>query len=139
MNIVENLASVGRPTVSRLSARGTFFLLASVVVSFLAGSIAPTPLYATYQAAWGFSPITTTVIFGIYAIAVLVALLTVGSLSDYVGRRPVLIGATLLQAGIMLVFTSAHDMTDLVIARIVQGLATGAAIAAVGAGLLDVD
>ena len=139
MNTVQDLVGIGRPVASRLSVPGTFFLLASVVVSFLAGSIAPTPLYATYQAAWGFSPITTTVIFGIYAIAVLSALLTVGSLSDYVGRRPVLIAATLLQAGVMLVFTNAHGVPDLILARIVQGLATGAAIAAVGAGLLDVD
>jgi hypothetical protein len=135
---IENTAT-SRATTSRLSARKTFFLLISIVVFFLAGSIAPTPLYATYQAAWGFSPITTTVIFGVYAIAVLTALLTVGSLSDYVGRRPVLVAATLIQAGVMLVFTNAHGVVDLVVARVVQGLATGAAIAAVGAGLLDVD
>ena len=65
-----------------------FYLLASVIVSFLAGSSAPTPLYAVYAAKWGFSPITTTVVFGVYALAVLAALLTVGSLSDHVGRRP---------------------------------------------------
>jgi MFS family permease len=139
MMIIEKKLAAGQRTDTRLSPRGTFFLLISIVVSFLAGSIAPTPLYATYQAAWGFSPITTTVIFGVYAIAVLIALLTVGSLSDQVGRRPVLLAATLIQAGVMLVFTSAHGVTDLVVARVVQGLATGAAIAAVGAGLLDVD
>jgi hypothetical protein len=43
-------------------------VLASIIVSVLAASSAPTPLYATYQAKWGFSPITVTVIFGVYAI-----------------------------------------------------------------------
>jgi hypothetical protein len=122
-----------------LSAAASFALLASIMVSFLAGSAAPTPLYAVYQAAWHFSPITITVVFGIYAVAVLAALLVVGSLSDYVGRRPVLIVATVLQAITMLVFADAGSVTALIIARIVQGLATGGAAAAVGAALLDLD
>jgi predicted MFS family arabinose efflux permease len=122
-----------------LSARASFALLASIMVSFLAGSAAPTPLYAVYQAAWHFSPITITVVFGIYALAVLAALLVVGSLSDYVGRRPVLIVATVLQAITMLVFAGAGSVTTLIVARIVQGLATGGAAAAVGAALLDLD
>jgi MFS family permease len=67
------------------------FGLASITVSFLAASSAPTPLYATYQAAWGFSAVTTTVVFGVYAIAFLAALLTAGRLSDHIGRRPLLL------------------------------------------------
>jgi MFS family permease len=122
-----------------LSASGAFALLSSLMVSFLAGSSAPTPVYALYQAAWGFSPITVTVVFGIYALAVLVALLTAGGLSDYVGRRPVLLVATLVQAATMLLFAGAGSVTALVVARILQGLATGAAASAIGAALLDLD
>ncbi len=99
------MASVTAPPVSatararagRLPAPVAFYLLVSISVFFLAGSSAPTPLYAVYQAAWGFSPLTTTIVFGVYALAVLAALLTVGSLSDYVGRRPVLLVAIDLQ------------------------------------------
>jgi len=123
----------------RLSRPASFALLASIVLFFLAGSSAPTPLYAIYQAAWGFSPVTVTVIFGIYAVAVLATLLTFGSLSDYVGRRPVLIVATLLQAGTMIIFATAQGLTALLVARVLQGLSTGAAISAIGAGLLDLD
>ena len=46
----------------RLSPRAAFALQVSIAVFFLAGSSAPTPLYAVYQAQWGFSPITTTVV-----------------------------------------------------------------------------
>jgi hypothetical protein len=46
---------------------GPMLLLASIIISFLAASSAPTPLYALYQTRWGFSAITTTVIFGVYA------------------------------------------------------------------------
>ena len=128
-----------RPFAGRLSDRGAFALLISMAISYLAGSSAPTPLYSRYQAAWGFSPITTTVVFGVYALAVLVALLVVGSLSDHIGRRPVLITASLVLAGTMVVFATADGVTALLLARVLQGLATGAALGAIGAGLLDLD
>ena len=133
-----------RPTMMsrrtpRLSATAAFYLQASIIVSFLAGSIAPTPLYGVYQAAWGFSPITITIVFGIYAVAVLSALLTVGALSDHVGRLPVLLVATLTQAATMLLFATAGGVPALIVARVIQGLATGAAMGALGAGLLDID
>ncbi|HVV29399.1 MAG TPA: MFS transporter [Mycobacteriales bacterium] len=121
----------------RLPRTAAFYLQASIMVSFLAGSSAPTPLYAHYQAEWGFSSITTTVVFGSYALAVLAALLTVGSLSDHVGRRPVLLIATVVQAATMMVFAFAGGVPTLLAARVVQGLATGAAAGAIGAGLLD--
>jgi predicted MFS family arabinose efflux permease len=121
----------------RLPAGAAFFLQASITVFFLAGSAAPTPLYAFYQREWGFSPITTTVVFGIYALAVLTALLLVGSLSDHIGRRPVLLTAIAVQAATMLLFATAGNVTVLLAARVVQGLATGAAVGAVGAGLVD--
>lgn len=123
----------------RLSPHVAFYLQASIIASFLAGSSAPTPLYSVYQSLWGFSPITTTVIFGVYALAVLVSLLVVGSLSDYVGRRPVLLVAIAVQIVAMLVFTFAHGVPELMIARVIQGLSTGAAAGAIGAGLLDIN
>src|SRR5215468_2733450 len=87
--------SAARPA-GRLSERAAFNLLVSIILFFLAGSSAPTPLYALYQAAWGFSPVTITVVFGVYALAVLAALLVFGGLSDHVGRRPVLLVTTLV-------------------------------------------
>src|SRR5215475_16112585 len=79
--------------------RGVAFVLqASIITLFLAASSAPTPLYARYQAEWHFSPIGTTVAFGVYAVAVLAALLVFGRLSDHVGRRPVLLATLVIQA-----------------------------------------
>jgi predicted MFS family arabinose efflux permease len=124
---------------SYLSKRAAFYLLASITISFLAGSSAPTPLYALYQAQWGFSPITVTIIFGVYALSVLSALLFVGRLSDHLGRRPVLIAASAVQAATMVIFATASGVGDLVLARIIQGLATGAAVGAVGAGMIDLN
>src|ERR1700733_15397415 len=123
----------------RVTGRPALYLLASLVVSLLAASAAPTPLYAIYQRQWGFTPITVTIVFGVYAVAVLVALLTLGRLSDSVGRRPVLLAALGVQILSMVVYATAGGVGELMGARIIQGLATGAALGAIGAGMLDVD
>jgi predicted MFS family arabinose efflux permease len=123
----------------RLQGTRALVLLASVIVALLAGSAAPTPLYAIYQAHWGFSSITTTIIFGIYAVSVLVALLTLGKLSDHVGRKPILLVTLFVQVAVMIVFANAGDVSVLLVGRVIQGIATGAALGAIGAGMLDID
>ncbi|QEC49204.1 MFS transporter [Baekduia soli] len=114
-------------------------LQASIMVTFLASSAAPAPLYSIWQAEWGFSAISITVIFAAYGIALLAALLTVGSLSDYIGRQRVLVVAVAGQAVAMVVFARAGDVPVLLGARVLQGLCTGGALGAAGAGLLDID
>ena len=123
----------------RIAGRPALYLLASLIVSLLAASAAPTPLYATYARSWHFTPVTTTIIFGVYAVAVLASLLTLGRLSDYLGRRPVLLAALAIQVAALLVFTTAGGTAELFTARIIQGLSTGAALGAIGAGMLDID
>src|SRR5579871_4122234 len=132
------------PTISlrrdhRLKGRPAVFVLASLVVALLASSAAPTPLYAIYQARCHFTPITTTIVFGVYAVAVLVSLLTLGKLSDHVGRRPVLLTALAVHAGSLVIFATATGVPALLSARVVQGLSTGAALGAIGAAMLDMD
>jgi MFS family permease len=124
---------------ARLGGTPALVLLASLIVSLLAASSAPTPLYAVYQQRWGFSPITTTIVYGVYALTVLAALLTLGRLSDYVGRRPVLLTALAVQVAAMVVFATADGVGGLLIARVIQGLSTGAALGAIGAAMLDID
>ncbi|MEU9133421.1 MFS transporter [Kitasatospora sp. NPDC048540] len=120
-----------------LGRRAAFPLHASILVGLLAASSAPTPLYALYQAAWHFSAMTLTVVFSAYALALLVALLTAGTLSDHLGRRPVLAGALAAQALSMAAFATAQGVSALIAARVLQGLATGVATSAAGAALLD--
>src|SRR5271156_1480881 len=129
----------GRRLSYRLSGRPAVFVLASLIVALLASSAAPTPLYAIYQAKWHFTPITTTVVFGVYAMAVLAALLTLGKLSDHIGRRPVLLTAIAVHAGSLVIFATASGVPTLLAARVVQGLSTGAALGAIGAAMLDMD
>ncbi|SNR38373.1 MFS transporter [Blastococcus mobilis] len=115
----------------------SFWSIAVLLVLVLAASGVPSPLYRVYQERFGFSDGVLTTVFGIYVFALLAALLVVGGLSDHVGRRPVLAGALVVQAGAMLLFLFADGVGWLLAARIVQGLATGAMTGALGAALLD--
>lgn len=126
-------APAAEPTAPRLA------LLASVSISYLAGSSAPTALYPVYQAQWGFSAATVTAVFATYVVVLLAALLVFGRLSDHLGRKPVILATLGLQLAAMAVFALAQDVAALFAARVLQGLGTGAALAAVGAGLLDLD
>ncbi|MEV6677507.1 MFS transporter [Streptomyces erythrochromogenes] len=119
--------------------RPPFALNASVLIALLAASAAPTPLYPVYQDEWGLSPLSVTVVFSAYTLALLAALLTTGALSDHLGRRPVLVGSLLLEAVAMVAFASAGGADSLIAARVLQGLATGAASSAAGAALVDLD
>jgi MFS family permease len=114
-----------------------FWLVAAMTTILLAASSAPSPLYPVYQSEFGFSAITLTAIFAVYVLALLLSLLTVGRLSDFVGRRPVLVVALIVEAGAMAVFFAADGVAALVVARIIQGFATGAAIGVLSAYLLD--
>ena len=86
---------VGVRTLSRPAA---FWSVAVLLVLVLAASGVPSPLYRVYAEEFGFSSGVLTVVFAVYAIALLAALLVVGGLSDHVGRRPVLAVALLLEA-----------------------------------------
>jgi len=109
--------------------------LAFVAVALAVG--APSPLFVLYEQEWGFQPWLLTVAFAIYAVTLLITLLIAGSLSDHIGRRPVLIGALALQVVAMLIFLFAPDIGWIIGARSVQGVATGAAMSTFTAALVE--
>ena len=115
------------------------FYYAATSALFLAASSAPTPLYRLYQQAFAFSPVLLTVIFAVYAFSLLAALLIVGSISDHLGRRPVIFASILLNMVAIALFLMAKGPDWLIAARIVQGFATGTAVSSTGAALVDLD
>jgi MFS family permease len=131
-------SGAGRPR-SRLSPAWSLALLAAIFVTFLAASTAPSPLYALWREAWGFSALTLTLVFASYAFALLAALLVFGALSDHVGRRPVLVAALAVEIASTALFRQAASVEWLFAARVLQGLATGVATAALSAALLDLN
>ncbi|KFB09313.1 MFS transporter [Nitratireductor basaltis] len=114
-------------------------LHALTLIAFLAASSVPAPLYPLYQAQWGFSAFTITLVFAVYALALLVGLLFFGTMSNRFGRRAVILLALSIQLSAMGIFLLARDSNWLIVARIVQGFATGLATTALAAALLDLD
>lgn len=133
------MTSIAFPRSGRLGRTSAFALQATILTTFFAAASAPTPLYGLYQRQWRFSSVTLTLVFAAYALALLAALLVVGTLSDHLGRRPVLLSALALEAVAMLVFADASGVATLYAARIVQGIATGSAMGVLGAGLLELE
>jgi predicted MFS family arabinose efflux permease len=120
-----------------LSPRAGFALAAMLVGLALFASGVPSPLYSTYRELWGFSPLVLTLVYATYAFGVLTTLILAGRLSDDVGRRPVLIVALVVLMGATTLFIVADSVVWLFVARALQGLATGAAISAASAALLE--
>jgi MFS family permease len=120
-----------------LSDRAAYWLAVAVVGLCLFASVTPSPLYPTYGAVFALSPSTLTLIYATYAFGVLVPLLLAGHASDELGRRPVLLGslATLMIATSL--FAVADSAAWLFVARGLQGLATGVALSAASAAMLD--
>lgn len=116
-----------------------FWLVAVLLFALLLAAGAPSPLYRVYQAEWRFSATTLTEVFGVYALVLLVTLLFLGSLSDYVGRRPVIVAGMLFDAAACGVFLAATGVGALYVARAIQGVAVGLATGALGAALLELE
>jgi hypothetical protein len=127
------------PPPSTLSCYVTTITAVAAAITFSACGAAPTPLYHEYQEHFGLTPFTITIIFAAYVLSLLLALLTVGSLSDYIGRRPAILAALLVNAAAMIIFMMAGSAAALVAARAIQGFANGLAITTLAATILDTD
>jgi MFS family permease len=114
-----------------------YALAAAVIGLALFASVTPSPLYGTYSEIWGFSPAILTLVYGTYAFGVLTTLVLAGRISDEVGRRPVLLVALGSLFVTTIVYMAAQSVAWLFVARGLQGLATGLALAAASAALLD--
>jgi MFS family permease len=121
----------------QLPPRLAYALATAVIGLGLFASVTPSPLYRTYSVLWHFSPLTLTLVYATYAFGVLATLLLAGRVSDDVGRRPVL----LVSLGVLIASTGLFAVADsvawLFVARGLQGLATGAALSAASAAMLD--
>src|SRR5690606_18954825 len=101
------------------------------------GSGAPTPLFVVWQAEWGYDDWLIPVAFASYTYTFLAALLVGGSLSDYIGRRPVIIGSLALGVISLGIFVLAQDIGAIIAARALQGLSTGVVTSAFTAALVE--
>ena len=132
--------STATPAPRRRATLPAGLALAGTAIAFTSLYLAAgalTPLLVVYKEQWNFPATLLTLAFAVYAVGFLSALLTAGSLSDYVGRRPVLIGALVIQVASNVLFLVAPGIGWVIAGRIVQGVASGAATAAFTAALVE--
>ncbi|GAB2723319.1 MFS transporter [Nocardia thraciensis] len=130
-------ATVAVSPVERTSQPWAYALILVASGVALGVSGAPAPLYGLYQQEWHFTPLTTTIVFAVYAIAALGAVLVSGKISDVVGRKPVLLGALATMIVGLAVFLLADNVAMLLVARALHGIAVGATVVSGAAALLD--
>lgn len=109
----------------------------AVLVLFALGTSLITPLIPLYQDRLGFSDTVVTLFLGCYVLALVPSMLTLGQLSDRIGRKGVLLGAIGTLAVAQLLLVTEPDLPGLLVARGIQGLATGAFFGTCTAFLVD--
>ena len=114
-----------------------FWLIAAVFLVSMAFSTVPTPLYPLYQRQDGFSSFTVTIVFAVYAVGVVTSLLLAGHLSDWAGRRRVLLPALGFEIVAALTFLLWPALPGLILARFLTGLGVGLITATATAYLLE--
>jgi len=114
-----------------------FWLVAYTFAVTMAFSAAPAPLYVLYQQKDGFGPFTVTLVFAAYAVGVVVSLFLAGHVSDWVGRRRVLVPAVLVNVLAAVIFLAWASVPALLVARFVSGISVGMLTATATAHLAE--
>lgn len=103
----------------------------------MTGTTLPTPLYPLYQEKFGFSELTVTVVYAVYAFGVIGVLLLAGNASDTVGRRPTLLWGLGFAAASAICFLCADGLGWLYAGRLLSGLSAGLFTGAATAYVMD--
>ena len=127
------------PVLQRRSPGFGFWAVAFAFVSVMAFTTVPTPLWSLYAQRDRFSSLTVTIVFAVYALAVAVSLFLVGHLSDWHGRRRVLMPAIALEILAGVVFLVWPSLPGLLLARVLSGLGIGAVTATAMAWLSELN
>ncbi|MSO44680.1 MAG: MFS transporter [Thermoleophilia bacterium] len=108
-----------------------------VLLFFAVGTSLITPLIPLYQSDLGFNDTVVTLFLGMYVLALVPSMLSLGQFSDQIGRRPVLLGAITTLGIAQVIILSEPGLVGLLIARAIQGAATGAFFGTCTAFLID--
>jgi MFS family permease len=102
-----------------------FWVIAFTYVAVMAVTTAPSPLYGLYQQRDRFSTFTITLIFSSYSLGSTSSLFLLGHLSDWFGRKRVLLPGIVVSAAGALVFLLWRDLPGLYVGRVLGGLSVG--------------
>lgn len=126
-----------RKSFDMVSERYNVAYATVAAITFSAVASAPTPIYRLYRETMGLSPFMVTLVFAIYSLTMIGAFLTVARLSDFIGRKPMVLAALAANAVALVLFLVAETSGTLLAARAIQGVATGIGLATLGAYIAD--
>ncbi|MFG1621928.1 MFS transporter [Kribbella sp. NPDC049227] len=129
----------GAPGRGRLSRTAGFWAVAASMSVLTAFSTAPSALYGLYRRQDHLSSITVTVVYAVFAAGIVASLLLVGHVSDWYGRRTLLLPALLTGLVAAVILANSTSLPALFVGRVLTGLALGAATATATAYLTDLD
>ncbi|SDS70712.1 MFS transporter [Microlunatus soli] len=124
-------------TITRAASRRGFWLIAIAFLITMAFTTLPTPLWPLYQQANGMSTSSVTIAFSAYAVGVLISLFLGGHVSDWVGRRPIMVAAVLAEIVAAVIFVTSTALPALLVARLISGFGIGLITATATAYLVD--
>jgi MFS family permease len=113
------------------------WIVAAELGVIFVGAILPTPLYPLYRQAFGFSQVTLTLIYAVYVLGNLAALLLFGRLADQIGRRNASLPAIGVCMASAAVFAAAASTPWLYAGRALSGFSTGLAAGAATAWIAE--
>jgi MFS family permease len=117
---------VHQPGVARRVSHGAgFWLVGYAFIVVMAFAAVPTPLYVLYAQRDHLSSTLITCVFAAYAVGVVLSLFTVGHISDWVGRRRMLLAGLALALAAGAVFIVWTSVAALFVGRLLSGFAVG--------------
>ncbi|MFB9449965.1 MFS transporter [Dactylosporangium vinaceum] len=123
--VIDRPAAAAQTERRRLSHEQGFWAVAFAFAVSLAFTVVPTPLWAIYQRHDGYSTIAVTIAFAAYAFGVILSLFLAGHVSDWLGRRRILLPAVLLEAVSAVLFLTSTGFGVVIVARVLSGLGIG--------------
>jgi Major Facilitator Superfamily len=119
--------------ITREMRHGPFWRAVGALVIALAFTTVQTPIYGLYQQRDGFATFVLTIIFGVYALGVVLGLWLFGHLSDTLGRRPLILVGLAAQLPALVISIAWKDPLGLSTGRVISGLGIAALTAAFNA------
>lgn len=121
----------------RVSHGAGFWFVGYAFAVVMAFAAMPTPLYVLYARRDDFSSLVVTCVFAAYAVGVMAGVFLLGHVSDWLGRRKLLLAALFVSLVAGGIFIATASLAWLVVARVVSGLAVGIVTATATAHLAE--
>jgi MFS family permease len=139
MELQQSHIRARKASIPRLSRHAGFWAITSSFLVLAAFSTAPSSLYGLYARHDHLASLTITLVYAVYAVGIVASLVLVGHVSDWYGRRTVLIPGLGLATLAALVFLVWNSLPGLLLGRVLTGVSLGATVATASAFISDLD